>query len=80
MGQERFSASLKPSDATRAPGDLIAGAAERAVERVMDCAREYGRYGHRDATMILVAYRHEADAAFGDKHVGVFTSAGPAPR
>jgi hypothetical protein len=28
---------------------------------VMDCAREYGRWGHRDATMILVAYRHEAD-------------------
>jgi Phage integrase family len=24
----------------------------------MDCARKYGRYGHRDAAMILVAYRH----------------------
>jgi len=24
----------------------------------MDCARKYTRYGHRDATMILVAYRH----------------------
>ena len=31
---------------------------EREVERPMDCARKYGRYGHRDATMILVAYRH----------------------
>ena len=31
---------------------------EREVERLMDCARKYGRYGHRDATMILVAYRH----------------------
>jgi integrase len=31
---------------------------EREVERLMDCARNYGRYGHRDATMILVAYRH----------------------
>jgi type 1 fimbriae regulatory protein FimE len=31
---------------------------ERGVERLMDCARKYGRYGHRDATMILVAYRH----------------------
>jgi integrase len=30
----------------------------REVERLMDCARKYGRYGHRDATMILVAYRH----------------------
>src|SRR6516165_1661387 len=28
------------------------------VERLMDCARKHGRYGHRDATMILVAYRH----------------------
>jgi integrase len=31
---------------------------EREVHRLMDCARKYGRYGHRDATMILVAYRH----------------------
>src|SRR5215510_12648209 len=31
---------------------------EREIERLMDCARKYGRYGHRDATMILVAYRH----------------------
>jgi two-component system, NtrC family, sensor kinase len=29
---------------------------EREVERLMDCARKHGRYGHRDATMILVAY------------------------
>src|SRR5262245_57557980 len=31
---------------------------EREVERLMDFARKYGRYGHRDATMMLVAYRH----------------------
>jgi len=31
---------------------------EREVERLIDCARKCGRYGHRDATMILVAYRH----------------------
>jgi hypothetical protein len=31
---------------------------EREVERLMDCARKHGRYGHCDATMILVAYRH----------------------
>jgi len=30
----------------------------REVERLMNCARKHGRYGHRDATMILVAYRH----------------------
>src|SRR5213592_623303 len=31
---------------------------EREIERLMDCARKHGRYPHRDATMILVAYRH----------------------
>src|SRR5262245_42657376 len=31
---------------------------EREVERLVDRARKHGRYGHRDATMILVAYRH----------------------
>src|SRR5215813_2369060 len=30
----------------------------REIERLMDSARKHGRYGHRDATMILVAYRH----------------------
>src|SRR5499427_10032357 len=29
---------------------------EREIERLMDCARKHGRYGQRDATMILVAY------------------------
>jgi len=28
---------------------------QREIERLMDCARKHGRYGHRDATMILVA-------------------------
>jgi type 1 fimbriae regulatory protein FimB/type 1 fimbriae regulatory protein FimE len=31
---------------------------EKEIERLMDCARKHGRYGPRDATMILVAYRH----------------------
>src|SRR5262249_58696331 len=31
---------------------------EREIERLIDCARKFGRYGHRDATMVLVAYRH----------------------
>jgi integrase len=31
---------------------------QREIDRLMDCARRHGRYGHRDATMILVAYRH----------------------
>ena len=28
------------------------------VEQLMDGARRTGRYGHRDATLILFAYRH----------------------
>src|SRR5262249_8960954 len=28
------------------------------VERLIEAARKHGRYGHRDATMILIAYRH----------------------
>ena len=31
---------------------------QREIDRLMDCARKHGRYGHRDATMIFVAYRH----------------------
>jgi hypothetical protein len=38
---------------------------EREVERLMDCACKYGRYGHRDATMILVAFRHGLRASDG---------------
>jgi integrase len=38
--------------------DSQATLSQREVDRLMDCARKYGRYGHRDATMILVAYRH----------------------
>jgi site-specific recombinase XerD len=28
------------------------------IERLIQAARQLGRYGHRDATMILIAYRH----------------------
>jgi hypothetical protein len=31
---------------------------EREVERLIEAARKGSRWGHRDATMILVAYRH----------------------
>jgi integrase len=30
----------------------------REVEKLIEAARKHGRYGHRDATMILIAYRH----------------------
>ena len=31
---------------------------EKEVEKLIEAARKHGRYGHRDATMILLAYRH----------------------
>ena len=31
---------------------------ESEVDQLCDAARKRGRYGHRDATMILIAYRH----------------------
>jgi type 1 fimbriae regulatory protein FimB/type 1 fimbriae regulatory protein FimE len=31
---------------------------EREVDQLIDAARKAGRYGHRDATLILLAYRH----------------------
>ena len=31
---------------------------EKEVEKLIEAARKNGRYGHRDATMILLAYRH----------------------
>jgi type 1 fimbriae regulatory protein FimB/type 1 fimbriae regulatory protein FimE len=36
---------------------------EREVESLMDFARKHSRHGHRDATMILTAYRHGLRAA-----------------
>ena len=30
----------------------------REIEKLMDYVRKHSRYGHRDATMILVTYRH----------------------
>ncbi len=31
---------------------------EKEIKRLQETARKRSRYGHRDATMILVAYRH----------------------
>jgi integrase len=31
---------------------------EREVDLLCEAARKRGRYGHRDATMVLIAYRH----------------------
>src|SRR5262249_27453330 len=35
----------------------------REVEKLMEAARKHGRYGHRDATMILLAYRNTLNSA-----------------
>ena len=31
---------------------------EKEVDKLMDAARQTGRHGHRDATLILIGYRH----------------------
>jgi len=36
---------------------------EREIDRLIDSARKHSRHGHRDATMILVTYRHGLRAA-----------------
>ena len=33
------------------------------IERLMAAARKSSRYGHRDATMILLCYRHDASSS-----------------
>jgi type 1 fimbriae regulatory protein FimB/type 1 fimbriae regulatory protein FimE len=34
------------------------GLIPKEVDRLQDAARKHSRYGHRDATAILIAYRH----------------------
>jgi type 1 fimbriae regulatory protein FimE len=41
-----------------ADGDRRQYLTDREVEQLCDAARKRGRYGHRDVTMILMAYRH----------------------
>ena len=41
--------------ATRRPREYLT---VKEVGLLMDTARARGRYGHRDATMILIAFRH----------------------
>ena len=33
---------------------------QREVDKLIEAARKHGRYGHRDATMILIAYRQKS--------------------
>ncbi len=45
----------KPKNADVRPREYLT---EKEVERLMRAARSLGRHGHRDATLILVTYRH----------------------
>jgi integrase len=42
-------------NAERRPREYLT---EKEIERLEEAARKRSRYGHRDATMILIAYRH----------------------
>jgi len=45
----------KPKNNTRREREHLT---EHEVEKLMRAAKQMGRHGHRDSTMILVAYRH----------------------
>src|ERR1700687_4546722 len=46
---------LRVENATRRPREYLT---VKEVSKLIEGARQRGRYGHRDSTMILVAYRH----------------------
>ena len=56
--QASFSGKLpprKPKNAQVRPREYLT---DKEVHRLMNAARKTGRHGHRDATLILIAYRH----------------------
>src|SRR6266478_1719612 len=61
VAQASFSGKLqtlpprKPKNADVRPREYLT---ETEVESLIDAAASQGRHGHRDATMILLAYRH----------------------
>jgi len=58
MPQPVFSAKLpptKPQNQARRPREYLTPA---EVERLISAARKVGRYGDRDATLMLLMYRH----------------------
>src|SRR5262245_561053 len=54
----RASKSRVPTTVNSSVGRTREYLTGREIERLMAAARKYGRYGHRDATMILITYRH----------------------
>ena len=57
LSQTPFSAMLpkKPRNADVRPREYLT---ENEIDRLIQAARKQGRHGHRDGTLILVAYRH----------------------
>jgi type 1 fimbriae regulatory protein FimE len=58
LGEVSFSAKLpppKPRNADRRAREYLTSA---EVDQLMRAARRVGRHGHRDATLILLVYRH----------------------
>src|SRR5208337_1702126 len=54
--------TVDPTQPNRRANDRLRGGrkhfTEREIEKLMAAARKEGRYGHRDATAILIAFRH----------------------
>jgi integrase len=50
--EQAIPATINPTVRTRAY------LTQREIDKLMDAARSGSRYGHRDSTMILIAYRH----------------------
>ena len=57
MPQSPFSGKLprKPRNADVRSREYLT---DKEVNQLMEAARKTGRHGHRDATLILLAYRH----------------------
>jgi site-specific recombinase XerD len=49
------SSSQGPQNSELRPREYLT---EKEIEGLQETARKRSRYGHRDATMILIAYRH----------------------
>jgi integrase len=62
MSRERRSAAVNGTVPNRRENDRFRGGrkhlTETEIERLVATARKFGRYGHRDATAILIAFIH----------------------
>src|ERR1700745_1877512 len=62
MSRERRSAAVNGTVPNRRENDRLRGGrkhlTETEIERLVATARKFGRYGHRDASAILIAFIH----------------------